>query len=118
MVLFHAPNEGRTGRLFPAAVRHQPRRLLLCIPYCKVARKGGNAWLSWLGKYSLYIYILHVPIAAIVRNLASHSGIVFNSWVLIFTCWGLGVTVPILLYQLLTRFGFGKLFSLKNKPAA
>jgi fucose 4-O-acetylase-like acetyltransferase len=95
--------------------------LVACYFVYLVARRleqGGNAWLSWLGKYSLYIYILHVPVAAIVRNLASHSGIVLNSWILIFTCWALGVTVPILLYQLLTRYGFGKLFSLKNKPAA
>ena len=114
---FHRTKEAQEG-YFPLLF---VINLVACYFVYLVARmleQGGNAWLSWLGKYSLYIYILHVPVAAIVRNLAAHSGIALNSWVLIFSCWALGVTVPILLYKVLTRYGFGKLFSLKNKPAA
>lgn len=75
----------------------------------------GHDWLSWLGKYSLYIYILHVPVAAIIRNIFAHSGLTLNGWVLIFACWAGGVLIPVILYTTLKRWGFGKLFSLKSK---
>jgi fucose 4-O-acetylase-like acetyltransferase len=75
----------------------------------------GHDWLSWLGKYSLYIYILHVPVAAVIRNGLAHSGLSLNPWVLIFTCWVGGVLIPVILYTSLKRWGFGRLFSLKNK---
>ena len=77
----------------------------------------GHDWLSWLGKYSLYIYILHVPVAAIIRTLFAHSGLNLNPWVLIFSCWIGGVLIPVILYTTLQRWGFGKLFSLKSKSA-
>ena len=77
----------------------------------------GHDWLSWLGKYSLYIYILHVPVAAVIRALLARSGLALNTWVLIAICWIGGVLTPVLLYTSLKRFGFGKLFSLKDKPA-
>jgi peptidoglycan/LPS O-acetylase OafA/YrhL len=75
----------------------------------------GHDWLSWLGKYSLYIYILHVPVAAVLRNIMAHSHLTLNSWVLIFICWIGGVLIPVGLYTSLKRFGFGRLFSLKHK---
>ena len=78
----------------------------------------GHDWLSWLGKYSLYIYILHVPVAAIIRTLFAHSGLTPNGWVLIFTCWVGGVLIPVFLYTGLRRLGFQWLFSLKDKPGA
>lgn len=93
--------------------------LVACYFVYIVARQieqKGNAWLSWLGKYSLYIYILHVPVAAIIRNIFSHSGLVLNPWVEIVVCWTGGLLIPVLLYIYGTRFGFGKLFSLKDKP--
>jgi fucose 4-O-acetylase-like acetyltransferase len=77
---------------------------------------NGHDWLSWLGKYSLYIYILHVPIAAVLRVLLAHTRLPLNAWILLLVCWTGGLLVPIALYTGLKRFGFGKLFSLKNKP--
>ena len=81
-----------------------------------VIEQRGNVWLSWLGKYSLYIYILHVPVQAVIRTLLAHSGLALNGWVLIFLCWSGGVLIPVFLYTSLRRFGFGKLFSLKDNP--
>jgi uncharacterized membrane protein YcfT len=78
----------------------------------------GHDWLSWLGKYSLYIYILHVPVAAIIRTLAAHSHLAINGWLLILICWAGGVLIPVLLYTTLSRFGFKWLFSLKDKSGA
>jgi peptidoglycan/LPS O-acetylase OafA/YrhL len=75
----------------------------------------GNDWLAWLGKYSLYIYILHVPVAAALRTVFAHSGLSLNAWVLLFVCWVGGLLLPVILYTSLKRFGFGKLFSLKQK---
>ncbi len=78
---------------------------------------NGNDWLSWLGKYSLYIYILHVPVAAVLRVLLAHSRLPLNAWILLLLCWTGGLLLPIGMYTGLKRFGFGKLFSLKDKPA-
>jgi fucose 4-O-acetylase-like acetyltransferase len=74
----------------------------------------GNDWLAWLGKYSLYIYILHVPVAAVIRIVLGHTGLHLNAWLLLLAGWTGGLLIPIGLYTGLKRFGFGKLFSLKG----
>jgi len=74
-----------------------------------------NQWLSYLGKHSLYIYILHVFITSSARNLIFYIDPAINPWALLFICWLGGLMVPVILFNLLKKFGFEKLFSLKPK---
>ena len=77
------------------------------------ARAAG--WLGYLGKYSLYIYILHVPVAAIIRNIFKFLNMNIPSGMVLLACWTGGLLIPILLFKVFKRFGFQKLFSLKVK---
>lgn len=81
----------------------------------RLAQYKNTEWLSYLGKYSLYIYILHVPISAIFRTLYLHSGVVLNSWVVLPLLWAAGLLLPILLVNVGRPYGIEWLFSLKTK---
>jgi Predicted membrane protein len=78
----------------------------------------SNYWIAYLGKYSLYIYILHVYVASVTRSLMLHFAPGINIWVLVITCWVAGMIVPVFLYNLLKGVGVEKLFSLKTKSVA
>jgi len=82
----------------------------------QISKSSRNNWLSYLGKHSLYIYILHVPIAAVIRSFLMRAGGNFNEWVFLFICWTGGLLIPIALYRSLKGLGFNRLFTLK--PAA
>jgi fucose 4-O-acetylase-like acetyltransferase len=69
--------------------------------------------LSYLGRYSLYIYILHVPLMAAVRILTLKLYPDVNPWLLLSGCWLTGLFVPVLMVNYLKPFGFLRLFSLK-----
>jgi uncharacterized membrane protein YcfT len=83
-----------------------------------LSRYKSNFWMAYLGKYSLYIYILHVYIASVTRSLLLHFAPTISIWVLVITCWVAGLIVPVFLYNLLKGVGVEKLFSLKTKSVA
>lgn len=81
----------------------------------RIAKKSSNDWLAYMGSYSLYIYILHVPVAAVLRNLFLHTDHTIPSAVVFLVCWIGGLLIPIVLFNALKGFGFKKMFSLKTK---
>ena len=80
-----------------------------------IAKFPSMGWLAYLGKNSLYIYILHIYIVSFSRSLLMRSGIEFNIWVLLLVSWACGVIVPVFLYNLFKQIGFRKLFTLKQQ---
>ncbi|HWK04088.1 MAG TPA: acyltransferase [Puia sp.] len=80
-----------------------------------LANYKSTRWLSYLGRYSLYIYILHVSISAVLRTIYLHSGIVINTWILLFLLWLGGLLIPIFIINLGRPYGIERLFSLKTK---
>jgi fucose 4-O-acetylase-like acetyltransferase len=82
-----------------------------------LARFEATGWLSFIGEHSLYIYILHVTIAALIRSILVRSAIAFPPVVILISCWIAGVVVPIVLFQTLKRYGFKRMFSLKQNSA-
>jgi uncharacterized membrane protein YcfT len=81
----------------------------------RLAAYKNTEWLSYLGKYSLYIYILHVPISAIFRTVYLHSGVGLNSWIVLGVLWTIGLLLPIFLVNIGRPYGIERLFSLKTK---
>jgi fucose 4-O-acetylase-like acetyltransferase len=78
-----------------------------------LARFNSTRWLSYIGEHSLYIYILHVPIAAMVRALMLRTGADMPGALMIGVCWICGIALPVIIYQALKDYGFKKMFSLK-----
>ena len=83
-----------------------------------VARSAYMGWLAYLGKNSLYIYILHIYLISFSRSLVLHSGLDLNVWVILLISWTCGVIVPVILYNLFKQIGFRKLFTLKPQTGA
>ncbi len=73
----------------------------------------GMSWLAYLGKHSLYIYVLHIYLISASRSLLLHSGIQLNNWIILLVSWACGVMVPVILYNMFRQVGFRKLFTLK-----
>lgn len=82
----------------------------------EMARHSFFNGLSYIGKYSLYIYILHVPLAAGVRNIFLKGQIQADSFIILFFCWMIGIIVPVIAINLVKNTRFLLLFSLKSKP--
>lgn len=80
----------------------------------KISSYKSSNWLAYLGKHSLYIYILHVFTASAIRTVIIKSGIDLNVWVIVFICWTGALLIPVALFRLLKPFGFEWLFSLKK----
>ncbi len=78
-----------------------------------LSRFSSTRWLSYLGEHSLYIYILHVPIAAMVRALLLRAGFEIPGALMIAVCLVCGLGLPVIIYQVLKDYGFKKMFSLK-----
>lgn len=76
-------------------------------------------FLRVLGYHSLYIYVMHVMVTALVRIVLTRLGI-HQTEVLLFAGIAGGVTIPVVVYNYCVRDGFAWfLFSYhKNKPAA
>ena len=83
--------------------------------FYEVSKRGALGWLAYMGSYSLYIYILHVPVAAVFRILFIHLHLTAYPWVIFLVCWIGGLLIPIALFNWLEGLGFRKLFSLKAK---
>ncbi len=80
----------------------------------KISTYKSADWLAYLGKHSLYIYILHVFVASAVRNVIVHFQPGMNTWLVAFICWICGLLVPVALFRLLRPLGFKRLFSLNK----
>lgn len=80
----------------------------------KISTYRASGWLAYLGKHSLYIYILHVFTASAIRTVILRTGLELNVWVVAFICWAGALVIPVILFQLLKPFGFERLFSLKR----
>lgn len=80
----------------------------------KISGYKSSNWLAYLGKHSLYIYILHVFVASGIRNVIMRTGLDLNVWLVAFICWIGALLIPVILFQLLKPFGFEKMFSLKR----
>ena len=84
----------------------------------RISKNDRNEWLAYLGKHSLYIYILHVFVTSFTRTVIMRVNPSLNPWIMLTICWVCGLLVPILVFNTLKGFGFEKMFSLKPKPAA
>jgi len=78
-----------------------------------LARFSSTRWLSYIGEHSLYIYILHVPVAAMVRAVMLRIGADLSGVSMVAVCWICGIALPVIIYQALKDYGFKKMFSLK-----
>ena len=59
------------------------------------------SWLRILGYHSIYIYVMHVMIAALTRNFLTHILGVHNIYIILFSCIVAGGFLPIIIYNLL-----------------
>jgi Predicted membrane protein len=82
-----------------------------------LSRYRSNNWLSFMGRYSLYIYILHVYLASMAKTFLLYLKPDLNIWVLVLTCTAVGLIGPIIMYNLLKGAGIDRLFSLKAKKS-
>ncbi len=73
----------------------------------------STAWLAFLGKYALYIYILHFYLVAISRLIMIRFFPGVNIWFVALVGVISGLCIPIVLYRLIRPFGGDWLFSLK-----
>lgn len=80
-------------------------------------KTGFLKWLRVIGYHSLYIYLMHLIVIAGARVIMAHVLGIKNVPVILFFAVGLGVTIPIIIYNLCTRLHAWWLFSLK-KPEA
>jgi peptidoglycan/LPS O-acetylase OafA/YrhL len=80
-----------------------------------VANNRHNEWLAYIGRYSLYVYILHVQVAAIVRKVVRSAYPDVDPWLLLAICFISGILIPILLVNGLRKWGIERLFTLQKK---
>jgi peptidoglycan/LPS O-acetylase OafA/YrhL len=83
-----------------------------------LARHTTNEWLAYIGRYSLYIYILHVQIAAIVRKIIVTVFPNVNTGLLLAICFMCGIILPILIINHFKKFGIKKLFVLETEKSS
>jgi peptidoglycan/LPS O-acetylase OafA/YrhL len=83
-----------------------------------ISRTGRNEWLAYIGRYSLYVYILHVQVAAIVRKLfrGVYHGI--DPWLLLAICFICGIVLPIVFVKTFRKAGVERLFTLQKRGEA
>jgi fucose 4-O-acetylase-like acetyltransferase len=79
-----------------------------------IARGNKNEWLAYIGRYSLYIYILHVQIAAIMRKIIRDLYPHVDPWLLLSICFICGITIPVLLVVNFRKYGIERLFTLQT----
>ena len=83
--------------------------LIGCVTMFMIAflleRMNVANWLRILGYHSLYIYVIHVMVAAVVRNVMTHVFHIHNVYVVLLTGIALGLLLPILFYNYLVQDG-------------
>jgi fucose 4-O-acetylase-like acetyltransferase len=84
---------------------------------CRLLYNGGIAkWLNIVGRSSLYIYILHILIISTTRILCVQILGITNVYMIIGISLLLGVTLPVLVYQLSLKWRpLRYLFTLERK---
>src|SRR2546423_5017426 len=78
-------------------------------------KRSAFELLRKIGFYSLYIYVCHVMVTAATRVILSKLLHISNVPVLLSICIVMGITVPILLYQLSVKLNIEWLFTLEKK---
>ena len=71
-------------------------------------------WLRYLGKHSLYIYVMHVIVFAATRVILMRFLHVYNVYILMAVCITAGLVVPIIFYRITKKLGWEFLFSLDH----
>jgi len=96
--------------------------LIGCMIYYLASRilfqYGKGKWLGWIGRYSLYIYILHILVISSVRIFFANVLKVDNVYILIFASLILGVIVPVFAYRVIVKYNGFYLFSLEKPRKA
>lgn len=82
---------------------------------CRLLYSAGVAkWLNVVGKNALYVYILHLFVISSFRIAALKLFHISNVYALILGSLLLGITIPILVYKLATRWHLKFLFTLQD----
>jgi fucose 4-O-acetylase-like acetyltransferase len=79
-----------------------------------LAKSRRYEWLAYIGKNSLYIYILHVQIAAVMRKIIRDIYPNVDPWLLLGICFICGIIIPLLLIANLKKYGIERLFTLPS----
>lgn len=82
-----------------------------------ISKTTRSEWLAYIGKHSLYIYILHVQLAAIVRKVVRDIYPAVDPWVLLGICFACGIFLPIFFITNFRRFGAERLFTLPTRKS-
>lgn len=89
--------------------------LIACSVFYLVSRLleawGKLSWLSSIGRYSLYIYILHIHVIAFVRIFFVRFAGTPDPYLVLATSIIAGILVPIWVYKLSGKLGWRFLFS-------
>jgi peptidoglycan/LPS O-acetylase OafA/YrhL len=83
-----------------------------------LAQSGRAEWLGYIGRYSLYVYILHVQTAAIVRKLVRGTYHDIDAWLLLAICFVCAIVFPIVLVNSFRKYGIERLFTLQKRGEA
>jgi fucose 4-O-acetylase-like acetyltransferase len=92
---------------------------LFIITVASLLEKYNTArWLRYLGRHSLYIYVMHVIVFAAVRILLMYVFKIYEVHFLMLACITGGVLIPVLVYNIAKKLGWYYLFSLEptRKP--
>jgi fucose 4-O-acetylase-like acetyltransferase len=85
-------------------------------------RYNTAKWLRYLGRHSLYIYVMHVIVFAAVRVVLTKFLKIYDVYALMAICITAGLIIPVLFFKLTERIGWQFLFTLepqrKQKKAA
>lgn len=74
------------------------------------------SWLRILGYHSIYIYVMHVMIAAFIRAFIMHFLGIHNIFITLFACILGGAVLPVIIYNLFIHDNFAWfLFSFKRR---
>lgn len=91
---------------------------IACIVYYIVSRilfqSRRATFLAWIGKYSLYIYILHILVISLTRIIYLKILHFENVAIIIITSLILGVLIPVWIYKLSEKMKINYLFSLER----
>ncbi|HUQ96822.1 MAG TPA: acyltransferase [Chitinophagaceae bacterium] len=113
------PNNGHTGAMeFLFILINLIGCYMLFMVANSIAKSNRNEWLAYIGRYSLYVYILHVQVAAIIRKLVRGAYHGIDPWLLLAICFICGIVVPILLVNGFRKYGIERLFTLQRSKEA
>lgn len=83
---------------------------IFCFSY-QLSKIKSNIFLSWFGKHSLYIYLLHVIVFAATRIFLMKVFHLTNVPLLMICCITAGLTGSIMIFKIVQHFKIGYIFS-------